>query len=357
MPDFGTLLVKAAIMHELPRGRGTSESDHGCTLTEAPIEFGATDQGFLELKLREGLGGFSREVIEDDSEMSKTPGMIRSLLASKSLEVVNPSRAMAIDLRCRQHAVTPVSLMLVATASIDGEHALVIAKLEHEQAMRVQPSVNKQGRRTYTAEHIRDLVLGEGTQLFKAAAFVASAASNDQPLRGHVIDTQRTQGGVADYFLQFLGCQFIQEPRVLTQRFFEVTEASIRSLTRNDPETQANYEISLLAEMQAQSSSISPQNFAQRVMKPEDQDAYMQDIREAGLPPRRISKDTSLVANMIRRVRVQTARDATIFVPPDMYEDGSLSIENLASGMSRITIEDELRSVSGASGSRNARAS
>jgi hypothetical protein len=170
-----------------------------------------------------------------------------------------------------------------------------------------------------------------------------------------VVDTQRGHWGIADYYLLFLGCKFILEPRVLTQQFFETTQKVIRSVAKGDPETQAIYEIGLLAEMQSQSAMISPEAFAQRVLKPEHQDDFMSSVRKNGLPARGIRKDTELIASEIRRVKVQTARDATILAPPSMYEDGSLKIEPLDGNRSRVTIEDQVRSVTGASGSKRPR--
>lgn len=355
MPDFGSLVVDSVIMHELPHGRAGSEVDHGVTLTEAAIEFGGTDKGFLESRLREGLGGFARTVIEDVDEGSPTPEMIRGFFGSHHdplQVVVDHSRQLAIALRCLQAPVTPMSLFLLARSTIEGQEAVVIAKLDHEQAMRVQPTTTSEGLLTYRAQHLRDLVLGQATQVFKVAAFLSSEVPEVGLLSGHVVDTQRGQGGIADYFLRFLGCQFILEARVLTQRFFELSQKVIRTVSKDDPETQAAYEIGLLAEMQSQARIISPEGFAQRVLKPEHQDTFMSDVRANGLPARRITKDTELISNEIRRVKVQTVRDATILVPPSMYEDGSLKIESIGQGRSRVTIEDEVRSITGASGSK-----
>lgn len=351
MPDFGSLTVDTVIMHELPRGRAPSEDDHGVALSEAPIELGSTDKGFLETKLREGLGGFAREVVEDVEEQSPVPDMVRQLVRSTD-DLVESSRVMAVRLRCMQAHVTPISLLLIASGKIQDENVIVISKLDHEQAMRVEQTTNAQGLRTYRAQHLRDLVLGQGTQVFKAGAFSSSAVPEDGPLSGHVVDTQRGQGGIADYFLLFLGCQFISEPRVLTQRFFELSQKVIRNSAKNDPETQAAYEIGLLAAMQSQSGTLSPERFAQDIMRPEHQDAFMSAVRESGLPVRQFRKDTELIANEIRRVKVQTARDATIFVPPSMYEDGSLKIETISATKSRVTIEDEVKSITGANGSK-----
>jgi hypothetical protein len=102
--------------------------------------------------------------------------------------------------------------------------------------------------------------------------------------------------------------------------------------------------------MQSQSGTLSPERFAQDIMRPEHQDAFMSAVRESGLPVRQFRKDTELIANEIRRVKVQTARDATIFVPPSMYEDGSLKIETISATKSRVTIEDEVKSITGANG-------
>ena len=186
--------------------------------------------------------------------------------------------------------------------------------------------------------------------------FSAGGARDGEPLRGHVVDDQQGGGGVADYFVEFLGCKFVLRPDVLTERFFKITQSYSNRVTKGDAETTAEYEIGLLAEMQNQARRLSPQQFAQRHLKPEHQDGYLAKIEEAGIPVAGFNKDTTLITRSIRRVKIQTGRGASVFVPPPMYEDGSVSVEKVDddSENSEIVVRDRIASISGASGPKAA---
>ena len=139
------------------------------------------------------------------------------------------------------------------------------------------------GKRTYKAEYLKDLILGQGTKVFKVGIFASSGATDGRGLQGHVVDVQQGGGGVADYFVEFLGCQFTQRSDVQTEQFFKSTQSFIARSTKGDPETTAD-EIALLSEMQNQSRRISPEQFAQRHLKAEHRDEYLSKIQSAGLP-------------------------------------------------------------------------
>ncbi|HJT92880.1 MAG TPA: hypothetical protein VJ777_13180, partial [Mycobacterium sp.] len=58
------------------------------------------------------------------------------------------------------------------------------------------------------------------------------------------------------------------------------------------------------------------------------------------------------VKNKIRRMRISTDRGADVYAPPDMHADGSVAIENTDDGPSIITVRDNVKRISGASGKR-----
>ncbi len=296
----------------------------------------------------------ARPVIEDEEEGSTSPKLIRGLLANVG-DIVADSAELARSLHRKQKWMSSVGLVMVLRGALDKEACLIVAKMEHEEGMRVQ-ATTVDGKRTYKAEYLKDLILGQGTKVFKVGIFAASGATDHAPLRGYVVDVQQGGGGVADYFVEFLGCQFTQRSDVQTEKFFfKITQSFISRSTKGDPETTAEYEIALLSEMQNRSPRISPEQFAQRHLKVEHRDEYISKIQAAGLPARGFTKDTHLVTSSIRRVKFQTGRGATVLVPPPMYEDGSVAIQSAKEGnASQIVITDKISSISGASGPKDA---
>lgn len=349
MADFGTLKVDQVIMHRVPKGSPAPGAPDAIDYSEAPIELSAVDKGFIQLRLREALAGRARPVIEDPDAGSTAPDLVRSLLAGTG-DLVADSATLARGLHERQKWVSPIGLVMVITGELDGEASLIIAKMEHEEGMRVQPTSTVDGKRTYKAEYLKDLILGEGTQVFKVGVFKKSGAQAGKSLAGMVVDAQQAGGAVAIYFVEFLGCMFTQRADVLTEKFFKETQRFIHRASKGDPEKTAEYEIALLSEMQSGARRLVPEGFAQLHLRKEDRDNYLDAMSSAGLPVKGFPKANDLVQSTIRRLKVQTARGATVFVPPDMYEDGSLTVEEIDDDVSAVTITDRITGMTGAGG-------
>lgn len=351
--DFGTLRVEEVILHRVPEGVRKADEPDPIDYSEAPIELTDQDKGFIQLRLRETLAGRARPVVEDDGIASASPDMIRNLVGGTG-DLVGGSAALARGLHALQKHVSPLGLVMVMIGELDRERCIVIAKMEHEQGMRVQPTSTKDGKRTYKAEYLRDLILGEGTKVFKVGVFKVSGAQESSSLAGEVVDAQVGGGGVADYFVEFLGCMFTRRPDVMTEDFFKQTQRFIGRAAKGDPEKTAEYEIALLSEMQSGAKRLVPETFAQLHLRTEDRDPYLSQMTAIGLPTKGFQKDVQLVKSSIRRLKVQTSRGATVLVPPAMYEDGVFKVEKLDDNLSTVSITDRITGMSGASGPKPA---
>ncbi|WP_231988514.1 nucleoid-associated protein [Nakamurella panacisegetis] len=337
-------------MHQIPNGRRTEDDADPIEYSEAPIELDAADRAFIQQRLRATLGGRARPVIEDVGLASPSPALIKGL-ATLTGNLVKDSAQLASMLFAQQKAVSPGGLVMTVIGAVDTGPCVAIAKMEHQEGMRVQPVNTATGLRTYKAEHLRDLILSEGTRVFKVGVFPASSANAGSLLGGVVVDDQQVHGGVAQYFIEFLGCKFVQRADVLTETFLKATQKFIRVVTKDDPEANAEYEIAVIAELQGNSDRVMPTSFAANHLRPEHQDEYMAAIEAAGLPAQSFEKDTTLISSQIRRIRISTARGADALVPPDMYQDGSVQVsETETGGQSTITITDRITKMSGAGG-------
>ena len=175
----------------------------------------------------------ARPVIEDEEEPSTSPNLIRGLLANSG-DIVADSSDLARSLHRKQKWMSSVGLVMVLRGEVEKEACLLVAKMEHEEGMRVQ-ATTVNGKRTYRAEYLKDLILGQGTKVFKVGIFAASGATESDQLRGHVVDVQQGGGGVAEYFVEFLGCKFTQRSDVQTEQFFKSTQSFISQSTKGDP--------------------------------------------------------------------------------------------------------------------------
>lgn len=158
------------------------------------------------------------------------------------------SQEMARHLYLCQKGNSPEGLLTVCEVDVAGHRGLAVLKLEREQGARVELA-NTSGGRTFSVQHLRDLMLTERTKVFKVGLFVQTGADLAS-IDGAVCDTQKSYDGtVAHFFLeQFLGCRLREKPELTTKRFFEATERFINEQV-TEPEKKAQYQVALLAEL------------------------------------------------------------------------------------------------------------
>jgi hypothetical protein len=351
--DFGTFKINDVIMHGIPKARREEKGTVLPDLTDAAIDLQPQDRSYLNLRMRTTLGGYARPVVESDDEDCPTPALVKGLLNGTE-DLVASSRAIAQLMHEKQAGISSPGLLLVVEGELDGDKALLIAKIEHEQGMRVELTENAAGQRVFEAEFLKNLIFGQNTKVFKVGVF--SDVDESDRLRGHVVDIQQQSHGVALFFVnRVLGCEFTQRADVLTERFKRTAEKWINTQI-SDPERQATYEIAILSELKKPSATIAVGGFAQEhIADADERESFLSVMESAGLPKAPMPKDTALIESSIRRVKIQTKRNATILVPPDMKDDGSLTIEDRDDdNRAQITILDEISSMGGASGRKSA---
>jgi hypothetical protein len=123
---------------------------------------------------------------------------------------------------------------------------------------------------------------------------------------------------VASFFLSsFLGCRLKIEPRVATKEVFVATEEFINDEV-DEPEHKARYAIALAAQMNATTRDLRPRDFAEANLELEDRRADRDYLKERGIDPdQTIEKDTALIENRVRRVRVDTEHNLVVMGPSD----------------------------------------
>lgn len=344
--DPGLFVPLEVIMHPIPAGRADREAEDVIRYSEVPLELNAEDKGFLQRRLRAALGGYARPVRESPDSDSAVPQIVKDLLTSSD-QLVPHSCTIARDLHLSQKAVSPDGLVMTIIGQVAQTRCAVIAKMEHQEGMRVEQVTDNQGRRTFRAQHLRNLILGEGTRIFKVGAFALDPAGH---LDGYAVDDQQSAGGIAHYFVDFLGCEFTVRADLLTEKFMNASQKFVAVRTAQDAETSARYEIALLAELQKDSANVVPKTFASDHLDVKDRDDYLQQLREVGVPANGFRKDVTLIKSQIRRMRITTERGADVYAPPELYEDGTLTVQRPDDGAHRIIVTDTVHKITGASG-------
>ena len=193
-------------------------------------------------------------------------------------------------------------------------------KLEREEGARLELTEHA-GRRTFDMSVLDNLVLTDGTRLFKSAMFVR-AGDGDDDFRIGACDAQlkiSSSDDMAKFWLRFLGCMFTMEPRVATQRFYD---SAVQFINDNVPDPiQKNdlYE-HLHSQLKNEQRQFSPRHFVEEFVPQELQVPFREHLRTTHAPTAAFTKDIVDIAGRLRRLAYHTRHGAVVSVPSDNPE-------------------------------------
>ncbi|MHB1850142.1 MAG: nucleoid-associated protein [Acidimicrobiales bacterium] len=342
--DLGRLRVKRVIVHEVPYHLATSTSVQP-VLSEVESPLDQEVRNFFRERIAGSLGSSAYDVEFDGSTTSPLPRLVLDGLSAKTTTFVEMSQEMARHLYLCQKGNSPEGLLTVCEVDVAGHRGLAVLKLEREQGARVELAVTPGGR-TFSVQHLRDLMLTERTKVFKVGLFV-QIGSDLASIDGAVCDTQKSYDGtVAHFFLeQFLGCRLRERPELTTKRFFEATERFINEEVA-EPEKKAQYQVALLAELNGTRDKVSVRAFANNNFAVEDRQAFMDEMDQAQVPKTSFDKDTHLVRAHLRRIQMAFESGVAVLASPENIGE-QVQITELANGQTKVEVTDRLRKMTG----------
>jgi len=344
--DLGRLNVEKLIVHEIPV-RLRREIIGSFVMSEIESDLTTELKNYFREKIAASLSTAAYDAEFEPDSPSPVPQLVFDNLGSQNKDFVQMSREMAQHLFECQTGVNSSGLLTVVQTSVARRRSLTILKLEKEAAVRVQ-QVRLQGRLTFNMQHLRDLMLGERTKVFKVGLFLQEG-STIETIKGAVSDKQRGYEPtieIADFFLKrFLGCKLREAPDISTKRFFETSEEFINGEIQN-PETRARYQIALLSELNSELGYIDPRRFARDHLQIDDRQNYIRYLEVEGLAAQRFEKDTALIKPHLRRMEILFQGGIALIASPEQYEE-YIHMEPAAEGRTKVEIEDKIKEIKG----------
>ncbi|MGI0086097.1 MAG: nucleoid-associated protein, partial [Nitrososphaerales archaeon] len=318
------LKIQRMIFHDVPHRRRGS-GDPGPTLSEIESSIEPQFAAFMRDRIVKNVqSSHAFEVVFDPESQSPLPGMLRKLTTGSGRDhFVETSQKMASHLFNMQDGTNPAGLLAVVDVSVNQHSALGIIKIEREEGGRLVPDVTKEGKRTFSTTVLNDLILTEGTKIFKNALFIRTGAGEDD-FDAAVCDNQTRVGGeieVAQFFLaRFLGCKLIEQPQVTTKRYFEAVSDFINERIE-DPEQKYECYNHLFSQLTSQTGTTSPKKFKSDCLPPDLRGAFTEYLKERKLPLSTFPLDTSLINAQLKRKLIHTKSDIMVSVPSKGAED------------------------------------
>ena len=337
--DLSTLVVNRVIFHDVP-SNSKSGSDTP-TLAEDETQIDARHRSHLKTKLAQVLKSKGAYPTDFDSKTaSPVPDHIRTFTSgtTKPAKFVEMTQKLAGYLFEQQHGAISPGLLCVIDVTASGRRGLVLMKLEREEGAQLQLTSHS-GKKAFDMSVLDNLVLTDGTRLFKSAFFLRTGQAEDN-FRSIVCDSQHrvtASTEIARFWLRFLGCRPQIAPRVATQQFYDsalkfINDAIPDPIVKNDV-----YE-HLQSQMKSQAITFSPPRFVEDFVPVEYQKSFRDHLIEHSVPMAQISKDVEDIRGRLRQQAFVTAKGARVTVPAE-----SAGIVEVTS--EKIIVNDELSRV------------
>lgn len=341
MPDFSTLTLNSIFMHQILLVGEGQDRGFGLALTDVPVELNDRDRGFLRNRFMDALRSGALAIVPSDNVDTPTPRRVAEHLQAASLKVL--SHDLANRLVDVQKLNSKSGILVVADAVMDGKSSVLIAKVEHQEAMQAETKTLPNGDRALSIKRIPDLVFGEQNRIYKVA-ILSPDSGEPAAVSGYLADVQNS-GRFATYFIaDFLGMRLGDEPEVLTKKFMETMTEAI-SASSMGAEAKMEAQAALSVALKSNSQSLDPRKFVQDHIPQVHQPFVFRAASDRGAPLVPFNKDIKMVKNNLDNIRIQLGDDISIVAPTEAIgSDRRIKVErnkenNLAETYN-ITIPD-----------------
>jgi hypothetical protein len=338
--QLATMVVRNVIFHDVPNDRG--DGGTGIVLATDPTQIDAPRRRLLTNKLTKVLDSRSAYGIKFAAGTSSpVPNEIRAYTSQgyREANFVATSQRLAMHLHQVQNRTISPGLLCVIDIVVDGRHGLIIMKLEREQGAQLELERNDNGKIQFAMSVLENLVLTDGTKLFKTAAFLRTG-TGDEDFDMSACDSQHRvldSTEMARFWLSYLGCTVEEDARVTTSKFFNVTVEFANTYVTDLAEKTHIYE-SLNTELRSNRRNIIPRDFVRDFVPNELQRACVEFFEERHLPLRTFVKDVQDVRAALRRLTYVSEEGVRVSVPEG--QDGLVEVDE-----ERIVVNDRLKTV------------
>lgn len=337
--NLAKLKIQRTIFHDVPnRPKGTELKP---VLADLETQVDAKRAEMLRRRMIQVLGSKSSYPVEFVPDTgSPVPHEVRSytVIPGTAAQFVEMSKRLAMFL-FEQHtgAISP-GLLCVMDLVSGAQQGLVLLKLEREEGAELKVR-EENGRRVFDMSVLDNLILTEGTRLFKTGLFLRTGP-NDDDFEAVACDSQWTvvtSGDVARFWLRYLGCRFTEEPRVSTEKWFEAT---IRFANDHvlDPIIKNDLYEHLHSELKSNRKTVSPKNFIEDCVPDQYRQGYEGFLKKSGVPLHAFPKDIADIKGRLRKRAYHTEKGVTVTVPEE-------EVQLVEVAKRQIVVRDQLVSI------------
>jgi hypothetical protein len=330
------MTVRSVIFHDVPDQRG----DGGPTVVLATevTQIDPPRRRLLQDKLKKVLASrHAFGIIFAAETTSPVPAAIRQFTTAGhgAASFIDMSQGLARNLHQVQHGAVSPGLLCAIDFVAGGHRGLVLMKLEREQGAQLE-LLHRGGQTHFEMSVLDNLVLTDGTRLFKTAAFLRTGEDDDD-FQMAACDNQRRATDtieMARFWTSYLGCVIEEEPRVATAKFFTVAVEYINTFVTDPGQKTVLYE-SLHSELHSNTPEITPRNFIRDYVPNEIQNHFREYLQEKHVSLNTFPKDTENIKGALKRLTYVSNEGVRVVAPEG--KEGLIEV-----GEENIRVNDRL---------------
>jgi hypothetical protein len=336
---LAVMTVKKVIFHDVPSHQKGDEG--GPTLATGETTVDTQRRNMLRTKLTRVLDSKAAyPILFGPDTGSPVPKVIREYTKKERHEAafVEATQALANHLYQVQHGAVSPGLLCVIEIAAEGKHGLILMKLEREAG--AQLKIDKSENKTrFAMEVLDDLVLTDGTRLFKTAVFLRTGTGDDEFLLTACDSQHRVTDSseMARFWIKYLGCVLKEDPRVATSKFYNTSIEFINTAV-TDPILRTQLYDSLHAELRSNKKTFVPKSFIDEYIPQEVRKEYREFLGENHVSLTTFEKDVLDIRNKLRRKTFLSEQGVVVSAPEASENLVEVTEEN-------IIVQDRLRKV------------
>lgn len=340
---LNTILVKKVIVHSIPKH---VKND----LTTEP------KYSKLESKLSDGLKIFFRDKITqalesdkafkicfNDASNSPVSYVCAEVLSKAGGDFVEQSKLLAKHLFEMQGGANAAGILVFIYGTVSALDTCFILKLEMDKGMQLtlDPKTD-----SYDIAEVENLMLTHKTKIYKVAMIINRKDFNvhfDGKLMDYQID-MKSKREVSTWFMdKFLGCVAFEDPKITTQKFYNLTRSFIDTL--EEPIQRTKYLQDLNSYVQKNSNTLSAKEFANDyITETSQKSAYESFLKSKSFTFSSFIKDLSQIDNQVKKIMVTFENGISIVGTKGTLDD-KVTFEKMDSGETRAEITSKIKKV------------
>ena len=182
---------------------------------------------------------------------------------------------------------------------------------------------------------LENLILTEDTRLFKSALFLRNGPNDDDFDLG-ACDSQGPED-VARFWLNYLGCELAEEPRVITRRWYNASVEFVNTQI-DDPVVINDFYEHIHSELESNRKKVSPREFIEEYVPKPLRVPYQNYLEKEKVSFQAFTKDVTEIKGRLRRKSLRTKNGIAVTVPEE--QENRVEV-----GAERIVVVDTLESV------------